>query len=136
MRFVSAALALLLGASALAQPPGELQMGLSPAQARILRNIHFKYEGRQQDVQMRLQARRLELAQLLRGGDVDKSVVSAKLDEILELERQRQHIFLDEIYEAKGQLSPQQWSRFRQRFLRHLLQERRGRGRINNNDDD
>ena len=127
MRLAVAAVALLLTLSPGWAQPEERELGLTPAQARALRQIHFRYEGRQQDIQLKLQARRLELAQLLRGGDVEKATVSAKLDEILELERQRQHVFLDEIYEAKGQLNPEQWNRFRQRFLRHLLREGGGR---------
>lgn len=100
-------------------------MRLSPRQARALRQIRSRFEGRLQDLQMKLEGRRLELAQMIRSDSVDKASVKAKLDEIINLERERQQIFVDQLFESKGQLSAEQWGPFRQRVLRHLLQERR-----------
>lgn len=105
---------------------------LSPKQGRVLRGIRERYDGRRQDLQLKLQGRRLELARLLREDATEKATLQAKLDEILDLERQRQQLFLDEIFEARGQLTPAQWGPFRRRVLRHLLQDggqRRLRGR-------
>lgn len=100
-------------------------LNLTPQQSTALKAIRSRYEGRRQDLQLRLQGRRLELAKLLRQDDPEKAAVKAKLDEILALERERQQLFLDEIFEAKGELNAEQWGPFRQRVLRHLLQERR-----------
>ncbi len=113
---------------ALAQPLAREPM--TPKQLRALRVIRDRHEGKRQDLQIRLQGKRLELAKLIRDDDVEKSQVQAKLDEILSLERQRQQVFLDEIFEAKGQLSRAQWGPFRQRVLRNLLQERRRGGQL------
>lgn len=126
-RLVAGLLVLLLGVAVWAQPEAG-NARLTPAQRQALRGIRDRYEGRRQDVQLRLQTRRLELAQMLRQDGADKPVLKAKLDEILELEKQRQHLFLDEIFEAKTQLSAEQWGPFRQRVLRHLLEEREGGG--------
>ena len=120
----------LLGTSlaqALPEEDGTLQ--LSPRQSRALRQIRSRFEGRLQDLQMRLEGRRLELAQMIRSDGADKASVKAKLDEIINLERERQQLFVDQLFESKGQLSAQQWGPFRQRVLRHLLQERRMGGR-------
>ena len=103
------------------------EVRLSSKQGRVLRSIRERFEGRRQDVQLKLQSRRLELARLLREDSTEKEVLRQKLDEILDLERQRQQLFLDEIFEARGKLTPAQWGPFRRRVLRHLLQEGGGR---------
>lgn len=108
-----------------ALPPEEEPLQLSQPQTRALRRIRARFEGRLQDLQLRLEGRRLELAQMIRSDAADKATVRAKLDEIINLERERQQIFVDQLFEAKGQLSPAQWGPFRQRVLRRLLQERR-----------
>ena len=111
--------------SARAIPPEDEPLQLSPPQARALKRIRSQYEGRIQDVQLRLQGRRLELAQMIRSDSADKATVKAKLDEIINLERERQQLFVDQLFDAKGQLSAEQWGPFRQRVLRRLLQDRR-----------
>lgn len=118
---------LILACAGLAQaiPPEDEPLQLSQPQTRALRRIRSRYEGRLQDLQLRLQGRRLELAQIIRSDAADKATVKAKLDEIINLERERQQIFVDQLFEAKGQLSASQWGPFRQRVLRRLLQERR-----------
>lgn len=105
--------------------PEDEPLQLSPPQARSLKRIRARFEGRLQDLQMQLEGRRLELAQMIRSDSAEKPAVKAKLDEIINLERERQQIFVDQLFEAKGQLSSAQWGPFRQRVLRRLLQERR-----------
>ncbi|MFN8609925.1 MAG: periplasmic heavy metal sensor [Vulcanimicrobiota bacterium] len=125
-RWIGGMLALILAFPSLAGAlPEEDSLRLSPGQARALRTIRSRFEGRLQDLQMRLEERRLELAQMIRSDNADKATVKAKLDEIINLERERQQLFVDQLFEAKGQLSRAQWGPFRQKVLRHLLQERR-----------
>lgn len=118
-------LALLCTSLVQALPEEDGPLQLSPRQSRSLRQIRSRFEGRLQDLQLRLEGRRLELAQLIRSDGADKASVKAKLDEIINLERERQQLFVDQLFEAKGQLSARQWGPFRQRVLRHLLQEHR-----------
>ena len=124
-KLVVVGLALLCTSLARALPEEDGPLRLSPRQSRALRQIRSRFEGQLQDLQMRLEGRRLELAQMVRSDGADKASVKAKLDEIINLERERQQIFVDQLFEAKGQLSAQQWGPFRQRVLRHLLQEHR-----------
>lgn len=126
-RWKVAVIALLLAGSGMAwaEPPDDEPLQLSQPQTRALRRIRSRYEGRLQDLQLRLQGRRLELAQMIRSDEAEKAAVKAKLDEIINLERERQQIFVDQLFESKGQLSASQWGPFRQRVLRRLLQERR-----------
>lgn len=116
---------LLACAPAWALPPEEEPLQLSPPQARALRRIRSRYEGRLQDLQLQLQGRRLELAQMIRSDSADKATVKAKLNEIMSLEGERQQLLVDHLFEAKGQLNAEQWGPFRQRVLRRLLQDRR-----------
>jgi hypothetical protein len=126
---MGALLGLVLCCTGLARAlPEEDGLQLTSGQAQALRRIRWRFEGRLQDVQMRLQGRRLELAQMIRSDNTDKATVKAKLDEIIELERERQQLFVDQLFEAKGQLSQAQWGPFRQRVLRHLLQSDRRMG--------
>jgi hypothetical protein len=115
---------------------GEADLNLTPKQQRGLRVLRDRFDGKRQDLRVRLESKRVELAELLRQDNTEKTVLQAKLDEILALEGERQRLMLDEIFEAKGQLSGQQWSRFRRRVLSHLLERpsgqrlpRRGSGR-------
>lgn len=109
-----------------AQPDDEPGIQLNPKQRRALRAIRARYQGRLNDVQMKLEGRRLELAQLLRQDNVEKDAVKSKLDEILDLERERQQLNVDLIFESKSQLSPAQWGPFRRRLVGLFLERRRG----------
>lgn len=103
------------------------QGGLRPQQRGQLRQLQQKFEGRSQDVLVRLSQRRVELAELLKRDDVDKATVKAKIHEILALEKQRQELMVDEYFEAKAKLPPQQFVNFRGRILRGLLVRKRAR---------
>ena len=110
-----------------AQPEDEPALDLSPKQMRALRTIQSRFQGRVQDVQIKLEARRVELAQLLQQDNTEKEAVKSKLGEILELEKERQSLSVDQIFECKGQLSPAQWGPYRRRLVRLFL-ERRNKG--------
>ena len=86
-----------------------------------LRNLHQKFEARRQEVLIRLSQRRVELAEMLRRDDSDKTTVKNKIHEILALERQRQELMVDEYFDAKNKLSPAQFETLRGRVLRGLL---------------
>lgn len=117
---------LLTCTAAVAQPMGELR--LTPNQTQGLRAIRDRFEARRQDLTLRLGQRRLELANMLRNDAGDKASVKSKLQEIMEIERERQDLFVDEYFEARQLLKPQQWNLYRRRVLRHLLNERNERG--------
>ena len=114
-----------LSGSVLGQPaqPGSAdgQNNLTPNQKHSLSSVRDRYEARRQDIALRLQQRRLELANLLRRDDPVKPTIQAKLGEIMELERERQELFIDEIFDAKAQMKPAQWRAFRDRLLRPLV---------------
>ena len=111
----------LLGSVAYAEPDSLVKDHVGGGRAAKLRALHDQFEGRRQDVVMRLSQRRLELAQLLRRDDVDKGTIKSKIAEILDLERQRQELFVDEFFEAKTQLNQKQFGLFRQKVLRSLI---------------
>jgi hypothetical protein len=114
-----------LSGAAVAQPAqtgsADGQNNLTPNQKHSLTSVRDRYEARRQDIAMRLQQRRLELANLLRRDDPVKPTIQAKLGEIMELERERQELFIDEIFDAKAQMKPAQWRAFRDRLLRPLV---------------
>jgi len=122
----------LLGLSLplLAQPDEDPEAGLSTKQIRALRAIRNRYQGRLQDLQMRLESRRLELAQILQQEEVEKAAVVSKLDEIMNLERERQHLAVEQIFECKGQLSAAQWGPYKRKVLGYILNQRRRGGQF------
>lgn len=123
---------LWVGLQGLAMAQDEDLDRLTPKQSRAMRSLRDRYEGRLQDLRMKLEGRKLALAQLLSQDDVDKASAKALMDEILDLERQRQQVFLDELFEAREHLRPRQWGAYRRRVLRGLLGEGRqsGGGRL------
>ena len=120
-------LILLLSGLVWAQPETPASLDLTPEQTATLKSIRDRFEERRQDVTVRLKTKRLELATLLRQDEVDKATVKAKLDEILQLEGERQTLFLNEMFEAKAQLKPGQWRTYRRQIFRSLMGEKRGR---------
>ena len=121
----------------LAQP--DLRLNQEPGKGRnwrqvgqrdgAMRALHEQFEGRRQDLTLRLSQRRLELAQMLQKDDADKAAVRIKVQEIMDLERQRQELFVDEYFEARSKLSPAQWNAFRRRVLRSMIGGGSGAGR-------
>ena len=120
MRILLLILAVLLPVLAQTpEPPATLD--LSAEQKAALKSIRDRFEDQRQDLQVRLKSKRIELAQLLRQDDVEKAAVKTKLDEILQLEAERQTLFLNEMFEAKAQLKPTQWASYRRGIFRSLM---------------
>lgn len=118
------AAALWFGSTAAVQ--GEPQIpGMTPQQKQAMTAVRDRYHPHHAEIARRLGARRSELANLIRADEIDKAAVKAKLDEILNVERERQQLFLDEIFEFKGLLRPEQWGPFRQKVLDRMLRDRR-----------
>ena len=109
-----------------AQPDQGGGVDLTPHQKKALRAIQNRYRGRINDLQIRLESRRLELAQLLQQDDTEKEALQGKLAEILDLEKERQNLSLDQIFECKQQLTPAQWGPYRRRLLRFFLERHKG----------
>ncbi len=114
-----------LSRSALAQPAqvgsGDGTKDYTPNQKHSLSSVLDRYEARRQDIALRLQQRKIELANLLRRDDPSKATLQAKVGEIMELEKERQELGIDELFDAKAQMKPAQWRVFRDRLMHSIV---------------
>jgi len=92
------------------------QLNLSTAQRTKMTEIHQRFERRRRDLEWAMRAKRLELATMMRTSAPDRKKLEAKVQELVELERRRQFLMLDEFFEVKKILSPQQFELFRERI--------------------
>lgn len=124
-RLVLILLLMLLSLSAQAQPGNpdgpEHRMRLTGAQRQQLREIRGRYKQLRQPNQVAIKAKRLELMQLLAQDQPDKTAVNAKVREIMELQNQYQQTLVDELFEIRAILTPEQWKNVRSRMIDEML---------------
>ncbi len=118
-------LALLIGPTR-AQPPDgggppDRPMRLTAGQRQQLKEIRIRYKGRRQPLQTAIKAKRLELMQLLAQDQPDKGAVNAKVREIMDIQAQQQEAIVDELFEIRSILSPEQWRNVRSRMIDEML---------------
>ncbi len=96
-------------------------MNLSPEQREKLKKIRKSYEDRQDDINFSMKEKKLELAKLFREAAPDRKKIEGKLNEVIELERARQRLYLDEFFQVREILSPEQVKIFTRQTMRALL---------------
>lgn len=122
LRFVIALLlALLAVAPSMAQPPPGERMRLTATQKEQLREIRVRYKQIRGPNQVNIKAKRLELMQLLSQDQPDKGAVNAKVAEIMQLQNAIQQSLVDEIFEVRSVLTPEQWRNLRSRMIDQML---------------
>ncbi|HXE71974.1 MAG TPA: hypothetical protein VNO81_04875 [Candidatus Nitrosotenuis sp.] len=125
---VLGALAALLGcflsAAAPARAQGEgapgayLAESVTPEQAQRIQQIKNRYGPQIQQINLQIQSLKLSIAQQIRGGG-SRAQVKSLVDQWNALERQRQSLLVDEIYDISDVLSPAQ----REPFLREVVEQ-------------
>ncbi|MCL5037571.1 MAG: periplasmic heavy metal sensor [Chloroflexi bacterium] len=134
MIFMTAAIAF-----AMEPPPGE-EMGPPPGmpgaasdknflklnakQEAAIKKIRDKYLIRREDLSLDIQSSRIGLIKLLRNDPPDKKAITAKIDELLQLERKRNLLLLDEYYEIRKILDPVQARLFTRILIREMNSKR------------
>lgn len=108
----------LLVAPALCQDGG---LGLTPQQVKAIHAIRCTYAARRHKVEKRLKQKKVELLELLQSPSVQRDEVNDKLSEIMELELERQHLYVNEMFDCRSQMNADQWSTFRQRVIKAML---------------
>lgn len=97
--------------------------GLTPQQRDSLRVIRRKFEEKRGDILFSMKEKKLELIKLIRESKPDKKKIEKKLAEITALEGARQQLLLDEFFEVREVLTPEQGQRFTNMTIKHLLKE-------------
>lgn len=98
----------------------EERLNLTPEQKTKLQNIRSKYSNKITDIKLSTQKARIELAQLLREDKPDKAKIDAKLEENLKNTSLMQKTMLQEFFEAREVLTPEQRKIFADQIVRML----------------
>lgn len=109
-------LMLLLLQPLAAQDPGDLN--LSSEQQQQIDAVHRQYSSQRAALESQLKSKKFELMRGLRASHPDERRVKQVLADIMGLEHQRQNLFVDEMFECRAKLTPQQW----EVYLRSMLQ--------------
>jgi Spy/CpxP family protein refolding chaperone len=100
---------------------GQWDLKLTPQQSEQLKTIRSRYEDRQQDLLFNAREKKMELMKCLREAQPDKSKINKKLDEIVKLEGSRQRLIVDEFFEVRQILTPDQVKIFTRKAMRAMM---------------
>lgn len=96
-------------------------MGLNKEQYEKLKKIRNKYEDKREDLMLEVREKKMDMIKLLKESEIDRKKVDSKLEEMLHIERERQKLFLDEFFEVRDILTPDQIRMFTRRIVKSLL---------------
>jgi hypothetical protein len=88
--------------------------------------IRARFERQRQEISDKLRTQKVELMKLMALDNPNADHIKKKLDQILETEEERQHLFVDEMFAVRGSMSEQQWRDYR-RSLIFMMMDKRGK---------
>jgi len=94
---------------------------LTDAQRAKFMEIRMKYEDMAEDIVLDLQKARLQMVELLRSDNPDRKKIDQSLNQILYLEKKRQKLLVDEYFETRNILNPEQRRQLARMMVRMLL---------------
>ncbi|MFH0801829.1 MAG: periplasmic heavy metal sensor [bacterium] len=109
------------------EPPGEgplERLNLTEEQKLRVQKIHSRYEWLMEDVRISSQKARIQMADFLREEIPDRNKVGKQLNRIMALEHQQQKILLDEFFETRKVLNPEQQRHLTLMAIRMILRMR------------
>jgi Spy/CpxP family protein refolding chaperone len=99
----------------------ETEMGLTPEQQEKLKNIRTRYEEKAEDIQFEIRSKKIEMVKLLRAPSPERKMIDQKLEELLKLEGARQRLYVDEYFEVRKLLTPEQARIFTRKTIRAIM---------------
>ena len=99
------------------------EMKLTTQQSDLLKKIREKYEWKREDIVYKMKEKKIEMVRLLREDTPDRKQIEKKLEEVAKLEGERQKLFLDEYFEVRTVLSPEQVKIFTRKTVRALMRD-------------
>jgi Spy/CpxP family protein refolding chaperone len=100
---------------------GQADMKLTPEQQDKLKKIRDAYMDRTEEMQLQIKEKRFEMMKLFRDQEPDRKKIYAKIDEIYKLECDRQRLMVDEFFEVRQVLTPEQARVFRIKTYRAMM---------------
>jgi Spy/CpxP family protein refolding chaperone len=107
--------------------PGHEHLQLSPEQKEKIQAIRNKYSGLLDDVVIEIRKARLEMVTEMKKDNPDRAQIETKLKKVMTLQEKRHQIILDEYFEIRSVLTPEQNRFFVRRFIRSMMREGEGK---------
>jgi hypothetical protein len=104
---------LCLGLSVQAEPSKE-----------SLDTIRARFSRQRQEVSEKLRTQKVELMKLMALDNPNADHIKKKLDQILETEEERQHLFVDEMFAVRGAMSEQEWRDYRRSLIFMMMDKK------------
>ena len=112
-------LVLLLTFTSAADPFGNLK--LSEETHQKVNNIHRRYNAQRAGLETSLKSKKFELMRLLQHPQATAPKVKNVVSEIMQVEHQRQNLYIEELFECRQHLSEQEWAEYRRSIIRLMM---------------
>ncbi|MCD4785469.1 MAG: periplasmic heavy metal sensor [Candidatus Eremiobacteraeota bacterium] len=105
---------------------GENRMKFTDEQKEKLKKIKQKYGDNLEDLQFKTMKKRIELVEEIRKENPDRKKVDKIVQGIVQIEARKQKIIINQFFEIRKILNPDQRKMYVRRFVRQLLKMKRG----------
>ncbi len=89
-----------------------------------LEAIRMRYERQRRDISEKLRSQKVELMKLMALDNPNPDHIKKKLNQILETEEERQHLFVDEMFAVRGAMSDQEWRDYRRSIIFMMMDKK------------
>lgn len=86
--------------------------------------IRMRYERQRRDISEKLRSQKVELMKLMALDNPNPDHIKKKLNQILETEEERQHLFVDEMFAVRGAMSDQEWRDYRRSIIFMMMDKK------------
>ncbi len=118
--FISLSLIFTLMLGALAPAQGNPE-SLDQEQLKQLQASERKNAPELQRISQSIKQKKLDLVKSVRSKNFSETKVRKIVNEIIELERKKQHIYVNSMVECREILSEDQWNNFQETLIRKML---------------
>ncbi len=88
--------------------------------------IRSRYDRQRQEISEKLRTQKVELMKLMALDNPNPVHIKKKLNQILETEEERQHLFVDEMFAVRGAMTVQEWRDYRRSII-FMMMDRKTR---------
>jgi Spy/CpxP family protein refolding chaperone len=100
------------------------QMDLKPEQIEKLKKLQLRFKEERDGIIQEMRDKRCRLVDMLMEEEPDRKKLESMIDEILKLESRRQKTLLEEYFEVRRNLEPEQQKRFTRKMIMSIMRER------------
>lgn len=89
-----------------------------------LEAIRLRYERQRRELSEKLRVQKVELMKLMALDNPSSEHIKKKLNQILETEEERQHLFVDEMFAVRGAMSESEWRDYRRSVIFMMMDKK------------